>query len=110
MRRVLSSEDGLYTTDGRYYEAIIQIRPYNENVVNFILQEIKNKKNVFIAKDVVLKEGVNFYITSNSFAKTLGKQLKKRFKGTLKVTRTLFSCNRLTSENMYRLTVLFRLS
>ncbi|MBL7051984.1 MAG: hypothetical protein ISS01_02750 [Nanoarchaeota archaeon] len=92
-----------------YYEAIIQLRPYDEEVFLFIKKEIKKRKdNVYMTKIVYLKEGTDVYISSQKFARTLGPKIKKRFDGELKMTRTIHTRNRLKSRNVYRATILFR--
>lgn len=92
-----------------YYEAIIQLRPYKDKVVMFIRDQIEKREDVFITKELVLKTGIDFYVTSQKFAVALGRKLKKNFKGELKITRTLYTQNRQTSKKVYRVTILFRL-
>tara|TARA_Y100000310_G_C20633216_1_gene789752 strand:- start:601 stop:945 length:345 start_codon:yes stop_codon:yes gene_type:complete len=97
------------TPNSNYFEAIIQIRPENDEVINFILKRVEKREGVFISKIDPKKEGVDFYISSQRFATALGKKLKTAFKkGTLKITRSLFSKSRSTGKNIYRVTVLFR--
>lgn len=97
----------IYSND-QYFEAKLQLRPFNKEVFNYVIKQIK-KNNVLIAKEVKLKYGIDLYLTSNRFALALGKKLKKAFKGTLKISRTLYSRDRQTSKTLYRVTVLFRL-
>ncbi len=92
-----------------YYEAIIQLRPYDEKLVNFVLKRIKDRENVNIVKEVQLKTGIDFYLTDQRFARSLGKGLKRHFKGKLILSRKLHTRNRMTSRNVYRVTVCFRL-
>ena len=92
-----------------YFEAIIQIRPKNEEILNYIIKKTEERKNVFISKIEQLKEGLDIYISSQRFAIALGRKLKaSRKNGTLKITRSLYSKNRQTGKNIYRITVLFR--
>jgi len=92
-----------------YYEAIIQLRPYNEELINFIITRVKARENVKIVKEVQLKTGVDLYLTDQRFARALGKELKRKFKGKLILSRKLHTRNRMTSKNVYRVTVCFRL-
>ncbi|MBS3171032.1 hypothetical protein J4449_00300 [Candidatus Woesearchaeota archaeon] len=92
-----------------YYEAILQLRPYNEKVVDFILKKISERKNVYIAKEVPLKTGIDLYLTDQRFARALGRRLKRNFKGKLILSRKLHTRDRQTSRNIYRVTVCFRL-
>ncbi|MDP3917019.1 MAG: NMD3-related protein [Nanoarchaeota archaeon] len=94
-----------------YYEAKIQIRPYNEEVIRYVINGIDNNEKVRISKVIELKTGVDIYVSSRKFATSIGKKLRAKFKeGKILVTKTLFSKNRQTSKNIYRVTVLFRLN
>ena len=91
-----------------YYESIVQIRPYDERVVAYIKEQMKYTK-VTLAKEVYSKHGVDFYFSSNNFAIFLGGKLKRRFKGTIKRSRTLYGVRRKSSKLSYRVTICFRL-
>lgn len=91
-----------------YFEAIIQLRPETEEIIRFINSQIKKAGNVRIQKIVKDKNGTDFYITSQRFARVLGNKMKKSFKGELKTSRLLFSFDRQTSKRIYRVTILFR--
>ena len=93
-----------------YYQAKIQIRPYNEKVVRFINNQVKRDKNVFVSKVLVNKGGIDFFVSSNKFARIAGKKLKKSFKGELIESVKLHTRDRVKSKNLYRVTVCFRLS
>ena len=95
--------------DKEYYEGILQLRNPNEEVLNFIRNQFKNNSKVWISKQERLKTGIDLYISSNKFLLSLGKKLKKSFKGELKTSRKLHSRDRMTSKNVYRVAVLFRL-
>ena len=101
-------KDNIYSKD-QYFEAKLQLRPFNKEVYDFVLKQVAKRKNVFISKEVKLKTGIDIYLTSQRFARSLGKKLKDTFKGELKITRTLFSRDRLKSKLIYRGTVLFRM-
>jgi len=60
-------------------------------------------------KKEYVRNGIDFYLTSQRYAQSLGKKLKKTFKGELKISSKLFTVNRQTSKNVYRVNVLFRL-
>jgi len=100
--------DNIYSKD-QYFEAKLQLRPFNKEIYDFVLRQVAKRKNVFISKEVKLKTGIDIYLTSQRFARSLGKKLKDTFKGELKITRTLFSRDRLKSKLVYRGTVLFRM-
>ena len=94
--------------DLNYYEGILQLRNPNEETINFIKNQFKNNPKVWIAKHEKLKTGVDFYISSNKFLLSLGKKLKKSFKGELITSRKLHTQHRMTSKKVYRVTVCFR--
>ena len=93
----------------QYFEAIIQLRNPNDEIVNFITNQVKKRKGAFIAKTLRVMNGVDFYISDQRFARALGNRMKKSFKGELKTSRKLFSRNRQTSKDEYRVTVCFRM-
>ncbi len=95
--------------DPNYYEGILQLRNPSEEVINFVRNQFKKNQKVWIAKQEKLKTGTDLYISSNKFLLSLGKKLKNSFNGELKTSRKLHSRNRVTSKNIYRVTVLFRL-
>ena len=95
---------------GQYYEAVLQLRNPNKEAVHCIENAINKRKDVFIAKKVKVTNGIDFYISSQRFTKSLGKLLKKSFKGELKESRKLFGFDRQKSKQIYRGTVLFKLS
>ncbi len=93
----------------QYFEAILQLRPERPDVIEFILQAIAANKKVWISKTVGHKTGIDIYLSSNIFAKYIGQKLKKRFKGTLKYSSTVHTTDKMTSKQLYRVTVLYRL-
>jgi len=93
----------------QYFEAKIQLRPFNQEVFDFIMNQIDKRKGVFVSKIDELKTGVDIFMSSQQFARRLGKMMKDKFKGELKITRTLHTQDKMTSRLIYRGTVLFRL-
>lgn len=95
-------------TKDQYFEAKIQLRPFRQDIYDFILDEVKKRGKVFISKIDELKTGIDIFISDQRFARRLGKMMKDKFGGELKITRTLFTQDKLTSKLIYRGTVLFR--
>ncbi len=93
----------------QYFEAILQLRPARQDVIDFILHAIEANKKVWISKTVDHKTGIDLYLSSNIFAKYIGQKLKKRFKGTLHYSSTVHTTDKMTSKQLFRVTVLYRL-
>jgi NMD protein affecting ribosome stability and mRNA decay len=93
----------------QYFQGILQIRNPNEEVIRFVMNQFKNNEKVWIAKEEKQKTGIDYYVSSNKFLLSLGKKLKKSFKGELKTSRKIHTKNKLTSKDVYRVTVCFRL-
>ena len=93
----------------QYFEGILQLRNPNEECMNFVMNQFKKNDKVWIAKVEKLKTGIDLYVSSNRFILSLGKKLKKSFKGELKTSRKHHTQNRLTSRKVYRVTVCYRL-
>ncbi len=93
----------------RYFEGALQLRPYDEEAMRFIQNQLKNNPKVFISKIVEVGDGIDIYFSSQKFVRELGKRLKKSFKGELKISRTLFTRDRMTQKLVYRATVFFRI-
>ena len=96
--------------NSQYYEAIIQLRPANEGIFNYVISMVENRKNVFVSKILAKKFGYDLYISDIRYALAIGKKLKTKFNGTLKTSRELYSYDRQTSKKKYRVVVCFRLA
>ena len=93
----------------KYYEAILQIRPATDELVQFVIKYLEQRKDCQISNVEELKTGLDIYLTSQRVALALGKKLKERFKGILIISRQLHHRDKFTSKDVYRVTVLFRL-
>lgn len=93
-----------------YYEAIVQIRPKDNDVLEFIKKEVSLRKGVTIAKVIEEKYGYDVYISSQYFARSsLARKLKNRFNGEVTISRKLHHQDRMTRKLLYRATILFKL-
>lgn len=92
-----------------YYEAILQLRTKKDAVYDYVLNQVKKRKNVFVSKTITQKNGLDLYLSEQKFAKALGAKLKEAFRGEVKYSRKLYGYNRGKGKRVYRLTVLFRL-
>ena len=92
-----------------YYQGILQLRDINDEILNFVRNQVKKRGDAAITKAVRLDNGVDLYITSQKFIRMLGKKLKESFGGELKITSKLHTRSR-HGKDLYRVNVLFRLS
>ena len=97
--------------DSGYYEGILQLRDVNNVVVDYCLSDVKRykEKGVFFTKVDEVKNGLDLYCSSKRYIISLGNKLKKKFKGEVKTSKSLFSRDRQRSKDVYRINVLFRL-
>ena len=93
--------------NAQYFEGILQLRKPNQEVERYIRNTIKKQDNVFIAKEEKVRNGIDFYISSQHFLQNLGKKLQNNFGGTLKVSKKAHTRDRLRSRDLYRVNVLF---
>lgn len=94
----------------QYFEGILQLRNPNKKVIDFILNSVKkqSKKGIFISKQVRVKNGIDFYLSSRKYLRTLGGRLFSEFGGKISFNEQLFSRDKQTGKNIYRLNVLFK--
>jgi NMD protein affecting ribosome stability and mRNA decay len=102
-----STRGKTYSNDD-YYEAVLQLRPKDESVLNFVREYITTSKDCMIAREEETKTGYDLRLTSQQFARTLIKLLKNKIGGEVKVSTALWGINRQTSKKVYRVTFLFR--
>ena len=103
--------DKLQSRHPDYYEAIVQLRPSRDDILDFINETISRRNDVRISKVIEMKkDAVDIYLTNQKFARsTLGPQLKRKFKGELKFSKALYGRHKTTNRLIYRATILFRL-
>ena len=92
-----------------YFEGIFQLRNVNDEIIDSTMHEIEKKGDVSIANIKKVKNGVDLYISSQRFLRSLGNKLQERFGGELISSRKLHTRNRLTSRDVYRVNVLLRI-
>ncbi|MBR9683628.1 hypothetical protein GOV03_03750 [Candidatus Woesearchaeota archaeon] len=88
-----------------YFEAILQLRDCTEEVREFAEGEII-RDEIRVSKVIELKNGVDFYLSDNNFARKLGKKLREKFGGEIQTTASLWGMRK--GREVYRVTVLFR--
>lgn len=91
-----------------YFEGILQLRNYTDELLNWVKKRIEKDKKAKIAKVKKAKNGVDLYLSDQHYLQALGKKLKQNFVGILKISQKLFTQDRVTSKLLYRVTVLFK--
>ena len=89
----------------QYFEAILQLREISQEVLDFVQEEI-TKYHIPVAKVEELKNGFDFYLADNKFAKALGKKLQDNFGGEKISTSSIYGQK--DGKEIYRGTILFR--
>lgn len=92
----------------QYFESTIQLRPRDEELLDFVINIVDKNPAVFISLMEEKKEGFDLLFSSNKVAMAIGKKLKKSFKGELKTSRHIFGRDKLRSKDLWRVTVCFR--
>ena len=93
----------------QYFEGILQLRNPSDKLIESTIKEIEKKGDVSIANIIKVKNGVDVYVSSQRFLRTLGRKLQNRFGGHLEVSTKLHTKNRLTSRDVHRVNVLLKL-
>ena len=88
-----------------YYQGIIQLRNPNEQVSAFLEKALGTE----ISKVKKVKNGFDYYIKDNKNALKATIKARDRFGGEHKINRKLYSQDRQTSKNVYRMHILLRL-
>ncbi len=97
--------------NNQYFEGILQLRNPNEEVFDEIETRLDKvaSKGISISKAKKVKEGVDLYFTDKKYIQKLGQELQRKFGGILKISPKLFSRNKQTSKDIYRVNVLLKL-
>ena len=91
----------------KYFEATLQLRFIDQQIVQFVTDDIE-KHGIKVSKEKSLQYGIDISVDSRKYAQQLGKLLQQTFGGMLKVTARLFTRDRQSSKEVYRITVLFK--
>ncbi len=94
----------------KYYEGVVQLRNITPDLENFVRQDLAGAEyqGVHIAKQAKKKDSWDIWLTSKKYMRQLGKKLKENFNGELVESAKLFTRNKQTSKDVYRLNILFR--
>ena len=99
----------------KYFESVFQLRNSTPEILDFIRAEIKKQhvKGIFVNKEIRLDKysdkDIDFFLTDQTYAKTLAEKVRKNFGGIIKKNAQLFSIDWETSKNKYRLNLLLEM-
>jgi len=97
--------DKMNKSNNKYFEGIFQLRNITQEIIDFIEKKLNKTKELNISKIVEQKNGLDLYMTDKRKMERLALDLQKEFGGILKKSPQLFSKNRQTSKNIYRLNI-----
>ena len=92
-----------------YFEGTLQLRNIGDEVVEFAVKEIEKNENANIATISKVTNGIDIYVAPQKLLRSLGNKLQHHFSGQLIVSRKLHTRSRVTSKDLYRVNVLFRI-
>jgi len=98
----------VYFPHAEYFEGILQLRGDYEHVLDWVIKTTAKEKKAVITKEKKVRGGLDLYYSSQRYLQALGKKIGKRFLGIMKVSVKLHTKSRITSKELYRVTVLFR--
>ena len=90
----------------KYFEGVLQLRNPNEELIGFVERTVREDDRAAITKIKKVRNGVDYYLTSQKYLQILGKKVRSRFSGEYKLTSTLHTER--DGKRLYRVTVLFR--
>ncbi|MDO8556342.1 MAG: NMD3-related protein [Nanoarchaeota archaeon] len=94
----------------KYFEAIVQIRPADPEVIDFIANFLSTRDDCKITKMEEFKTGLDVYLTSQKIALAMTKKMTARWKNAKRIiSRAVHHTDHNTSKVVYRVTILFRL-
>jgi nonsense-mediated mRNA decay protein 3 len=98
-------------TNDQYFEGILQLRNIDDEVLEEIDKKLSKvtKKGISISKIKDVKNGLDLYFNNKKYIQKLGQELQKKFGGILKISPQLFSRDKQTSKDLYRVNVLLKL-
>ena len=82
----------------KYFEGILQLRNPSSELIKYVAKTIDKDNRAWIAQELKVPGGVDLYLSS-----------QKYLPGCLKSSRKLFTVQRSTGKQVYRVNVLFRL-
>ncbi len=92
-----------------YFEGNLQLRNVTQDMVNWVYAAVVHDKRALIVKEEIVPNGIDLYMTSQKYLQILGKRMKTKFGGELRISSSLHTKSR-TGKDLFRVTVLYRLA
>lgn len=92
-----------------YFEGILQLRNCPTFLIQQLAKAIDKHPQIALAKvEKVRGGGQDWYVSNQRVLRTIGHWLAQQYCGQMIMSRTLFTRKKLTSKDVYRVTVLFK--
>ena len=98
------------TKHPQYFEGILQLRNPTDELIDWVKNQIATDGKAFISKEEQVQNGVDYYMSSQTYLRALGKKIIQKFQGVMKSSRSLHTVSRDTGRRLYRVNVLFKLT
>lgn len=95
----------------KYYESILQIKNATPEVLEFVATAVEKVQNkgIYITKHVLKPRRADLFLTDQTFTKRLAHKIQGEYGGTIQLHPKLFSKNKQSGKQLFRLTVLLDL-
>jgi len=99
-----------------YFEGILQVRSADgDEIRKDMLEAVRDEiarhapRGVYCTKEDVVRNGMDFQLTSQKHVQTIGRRLHEELGGILKINPRIFTRNKQTSKDVFRINVLLEL-
>lgn len=92
----------------QYFEGVLQIRAKSMKIIEFVENCIEKDKKTAISKISKVTGGYDYYLTNQKYLRNISNKLKESFNGEVVFSKKLFTRNKLTQKEVYRVNALFR--
>lgn len=91
-----------------YFEGELHLRNVTPEVLSYVAKRIYGVGEHIAKEKRFDAKNVDYWVSSRSLLRRLGKELQQKFGGEITAGETLFTRDHLTSKNVYRLNVCYR--
>ncbi len=87
---------------GKYYEGVLQLRNASEEIISYVKRYLR-EYHVNISDEVTQENGMDLQLSDKKRLQNLGNELHRKFGGILKVNAQIYTRDRQTSKDKYRI-------